>query len=251
MELLIWSVMNPIMPGVCSRIPRILQHSKFLLIAAVFCIGLQAHGQDGASDNSVSATVVAGRRAAPVAPDESEIAIRGLGSFGHYHIFANSWWSYLDLAGIEYNRHSWGYKLGARMDYSAEFDPVVLLRQPSKTDIWGNPLSKDHTLVYGMGIAPIGLRMTWRSRKNLRPYYVMRGGVDVFTKKAVSQYASYLNFSLEMGVGAQFRVSPGWDARVGFSDYHFSDAFMTPSNPGLDSMSYTAGMVYHLHGRTR
>ncbi len=114
---------------------------------------------------------------------DSEIGVTGLGSFGHYHLFANSWWSYLDMAGVEYDRHSWGYKAGARMDYTAELDPMVLLWQPSKTDVWGNPQSKSHELVYGIGVAPIGLRMTWRSRKNIRPYYLMRGGLLAFDKK--------------------------------------------------------------------
>src|SRR5947209_18555251 len=38
---------------------------------------------------------------------ESELIFEGLGSFGHFHVFAYSWWSYLDVGGIEYDRHSW------------------------------------------------------------------------------------------------------------------------------------------------
>ena len=182
---------------------------------------------------------------------ESEIVADGLGSFGHFHMFANSWWSYLDLVSVEYDRHAWGYFAGARMDYSSAFSPMVLLWQPSRTDVWGNPQSKNHEFVYGVGAAPIGLRMTWRSHKDLKPYFLMRGGALLFDKKAVSQYASYFNWSLQMGTGLQFRVAPRWDARVGFSDYHFSDAFMVPSNPGLDSMTYTCGLVYRLGGGAR
>jgi hypothetical protein len=37
--------------------------------------------------------------------------------------------------------------------------------------------------------------------------------------------------------------------RVGYSDFHFSNAFMVPSNPGLDVMAYSGGFSYHLGKR--
>lgn len=180
---------------------------------------------------------------------ESELVFEGLGSFGHLHIFADSWWSYLHIGGVEYDRHSWGSMLGARMDYSAEVEPVVLLKQPAKTDVWGDKLSPQMKYVYGMGISPIGLRMLWRDGKTWKPYFNAKGGVLVFTQKALSMNASYGDFNLHMGVGTQFRLTPRWDGRVGFTYFHFSDAFVVPSNPGLDSMMYTVGLSYHLHGR--
>jgi opacity protein-like surface antigen len=180
---------------------------------------------------------------------ESEITVQGLRSFGHYHIFANSWWSYLDLCGVEYDRHSWGYGAKARLDYAAEILPVVMLSQPSKTDVWGNPKTKSHEWVPGAGIYPVGLRMMWRSQKDVKPYFVIKGGVIGFSKKALSQYASYQNFSLQLGLGIQFKLTPRWDMRVGYSDFHFSNAFMVPSNPGLDVMAYSGGFSYHLGKR--
>ena len=177
---------------------------------------------------------------------ESEIIVEGAGSFGHYHLLANSWWSDLYWGGIEYDRHSWGNFLGAQMDYVAEFQPVVVLRQPSDTDVWGNPHSTARELVPGMGIAPIGLRMMWRSDKSFKPYLIMKGGMVGYTQKALSQYASYVNLSLQIGIGMQFHLRDRIDMRVGLSDFHFSDAFIVPSNPGLDVMCYTGGLSYHL-----
>jgi hypothetical protein len=40
----------------------------------------------------------------------------------------------------------------------------------------------------------------------------------------------------------QIRLTKRYNMRVGLSDVHFSDAFIVPSNPGLDSMSYTRGI---------
>jgi len=177
---------------------------------------------------------------------ESELAFMGQGSFGHFHIFANSWWSYLDFASIEYNRHSWGSALGARLDYAAEFQPIVVLRQPTKQTVYGTPASKDHETLYGIGIMPIGTRLLWRDGKSFRPFLIAKGGVLGFNEKALSSQSSYMEWSLKIGFGAQFRLSPRWDGQMGFNYMHFSNGFIVPSNPGLDSAMYSGGLVYHL-----
>ena len=177
-------------------------------------------------------------------PVESELIFESSNSFGHYHVFAVTWWSYLNVAGIEYDRHSWGQFLKARMDYVAEILPVAILRQPSKTDIWGNPLTTEHETIAGLGISPIGLRMIWRDGRTWKPYYVIKGGMIGFTQKALSYSASYEDFTLQQSVGMQFRLSDRCDFRAGLSDFHFSNAFLVPNNPGIDEMAYSAGLSY-------
>lgn len=192
---------------------------------------------------------------APVRPNtakqsiQSELVFEGLGSFGHYHIFAYSWWSYLDVGGIEYDRHSWGNFAGARLDYVAEVLPVAILRQPAKTDVFGDPLSNAHKVNPGLGISPVGLRILWRDGKNWKPYYSIKGGVIAFKDKALSEYSSYVDFTLQQSIGVQFRITPRWDVRMALTDFHFSNGFMVPSNPGVDEAMYSGGLCYHL-GRT-
>jgi hypothetical protein len=183
-------------------------------------------------------------------PVESELIFQGLNSVGHFHIFADSWSSYLSTGGIEYDRHSWGKFIGARVDYSAEILPVMILRQPSKTDIWGDRKSKTFESVPGLSISPIGMRLLWLDGKRLKPYYVIKGGMTGYTKKAFSQYASYENFSLDQSIGIQLRLSDRIDFRAGFGVFHQSNGFVVPSNPGLDEMNWNAGLSYHL-GRSR
>jgi hypothetical protein len=177
---------------------------------------------------------------------QSDIIVEGEGPVGHFHMFTSSWWSKLYTGGVEYDRHSWDYFLKARMDYVAEVLPVTLLFQPSATDVWGDPLSKDHELTPGVALSPIGLRMMWRSEKSIKPYFLSKGGVIVFSKKAISEDAAYENLLLQLSIGVQTRVTKRLDLRTGFGYMHFSDAFIVPSNPGLDLMVYNAGVVYHL-----
>jgi len=190
------------------------------------------------------------RPATPAAPVESELIFEGLNSIGHFRIFADAWWSYLSGGGVEYDRHSWGRMLWARRDYSAGILPVLILRQPSKTDVWGDPLSRSHETVPGINISPIGMRLIWRDGTRFKPYYVVKGGMSGFTQKAFSHYAAYENFSLQQGVGMQFRLTDRWDFRTGFAVFHSSNGFIVPSNPGLDAMSLNAGLSYHFGGST-
>lgn len=182
-------------------------------------------------------------------PVESELIFEGMSSFGHFKIFANSWWSNLYTGGIEYDRHSWGRFLGARLDYSAEILPVVILRQPTVTDVWGNPIGAgrlNREIVPGVGILPIGMRLLWRDGARVKPYYGIKGGMTGYTQKTFSEHASYENFSLDQSIGLQFRVTDRTDFRAGVGVFHQSNGFVVPSNPGLDEMNCNIGISYHL-----
>ena len=182
---------------------------------------------------------------------ESEITVSGLVSYGHYKIFASGENCKLYEVSVEYDRHSWGRFLGARMDYVAEVMPIVLLNQPTLTDIWGNTLSQSRKTVPGVDISPIGFRWLWRDRKSLKPYLSADGGIIAFTQKAISSQATYENFSLRSSGGVQIRMNDHYDLRLGlFGDLHFSDGFIVPVNPGLDVMNATFGVTRHL-GNTR
>jgi len=188
--------------------------------------------------------------AATPAPVESELIGEGLVSYGNYKIFASGYDEKLFTAGVEYDRHSWGYFLGAQVDYVAEFLPFVLLDKPLHTDIWGSPVPQSEKNIRqhvpGIGFSPIGFRLQWRGRKAIKPYLEAKGGMIVFGKKVPSSEAAYENFSLQSATGVQVRMSDRWGLRLGlFSDFHFSDDFIVPVNPGLDVMNANLGISYH------
>jgi hypothetical protein len=183
-------------------------------------------------------------------PVESEVIFEGLRTFGHLKIFTGPGNSYFSTGAIEYDRHSWGRFIGARLDYSADIMPVIVLSQRSVTDVWGNPKSTTYETFPGVGIAPIGMRLLWFDGKRFKPYYVAHGGMTGYTKKAFSQDATYFDFSLQQAIGMQVKVTDRWDFRAGFEYFHQSNGFPVESNPGLDAMSCRGGISYHL-GRSR
>lgn len=137
------------------------------------------------------------------------------------------------------------------MDYVAEVLPVVLLDAAAKYDIWGTPTTTARTIVPGFGFSPIGFRLIWRDGRALKPYLTAKGGMLIFSQKAMSQQATYENFSLQSGIGVLTRISPRVDLRLGlFGDAHFSNGFIVPVNPGLDVMDANFGISYRLTGKS-
>jgi hypothetical protein len=178
---------------------------------------------------------------------DSEITVEGLVSYGNYHIFASGENCKLYDVGIEYDRHYWGHLFKARVDYVAEVMPMVLLNQPTEMSIWGNTESASRKTVPGVDISPIGIRWLWRDGKVIKPYLMAKGGALVFSQKPLSNKTTYENLSLQSAFGVEVRMNERYDLRLGlFGDFHFSDGFIVPVNPGLDVMNATFGLTYHL-----
>jgi Lipid A 3-O-deacylase (PagL) len=229
-----------------------IQRSKrltLLLLSGVFA-GMALSGSARARAQEPCKADKAERDAAKKAghprPVESQLIFEDQGSFGNYMIFAQGEDSKLFTAGVEYDRHSWGCLLKAQVYYVAEFLPFVLLDESAVLNYYGISRSTNKQLVPGIGITPIGFRMMWRDGRAIKPYIMAKGGFLIFTKKAESPNASYENISLRSEIGLQIRMTRRVDLRLGMGDFHFSNAFVVPSNPGLDVMSYMGGIAWHL-----
>ena len=224
------------------------------ILVALCCIAPQlTHAQQLATiSTSAKSAGTSFERPVTVAPSvDSELTVVGLVSYGNYQIFASGKDCKLYASGVEYDRHSWGHLLKSRVDYVGEVLPFLLLDEPAKADVWGNPLTLKRQLLHGVGISPIGVRFLWRDGRAWKPYLMAKGGVVAFDKKAISSQGSYVNFSLQSSMGVQIRMTDRVDLRLGlFGDFHFSNAYMVPVNPGLDVMNANWGLTYHL-GRHR
>jgi hypothetical protein len=182
---------------------------------------------------------------------ESEIALEGMVSYGNWQIFAAGVWEHLYAAGFEYDRHSWGQFAGAQMDYTADFMPLVLLKEPAMLNPYGVRRSRpgNNVILHGVAFSPIGLRMQWRHNRALKPYFTVLGGAIGFTQKALSPDASYYDFTLHESIGFYLKTSQRLDMRFGlFGDFHFSNAYITSYNPGLDNMNSQLAVSYHFGG---
>jgi hypothetical protein len=185
-------------------------------------------------------------------PAESDISVMGMIPDGDYRLISatvrcNAW-----TVGVEYDRRFPRDFLKARFDYATEILPVVLLSQPAVSDFWGNGISSNQRIVPGLSILPIGFRFLWRGGRSVRPYVVGKLGGIIFARKAFSPDASNANFNVQAAIGLQVRLTDRFDLRVEpFEFFHVSNAYMAPSNPGMDEIATRFGFTYHLRKKRR
>jgi Lipid A 3-O-deacylase (PagL) len=178
----------------------------------------------------------------------SDISISAMFPYGDYRLFAatvrcNAW-----TVGVEYDRNSWGRFMGSRVDYIVEVIPLLLLNQPADPDFWGGGLTPDQKIVPGISISPFGFRFLWRSNKAFKPYVSTKLGAAVFTQKALSPEASYVNFNIQASFGFQLKMTENWDLRVDpFQFFHVSNGYLAASNPGMDELAMKFGVTYHIN----
>jgi hypothetical protein len=180
-------------------------------------------------------------------PVASEIAETGMISYGNFRVFGAAPRCNIWTAGVEYDRHSWGYHLKAQVDYVVEVLPFVLLSEPVSADKWGNPTSPYQQLVHGVGLSPFGFRFLWRSNKTVKPFLIGKAGVVAFPQKILSPTASYANFNFQGDFGLQIRLTERTELRVDPLVYfHVSNGYLAASNPGFDQLGAKIGISYHL-----
>lgn len=197
-----------------------------------------------ATTNSVARPPVKRKHVWP-AP-KGEISVMGMIPDGDYRLFSATVRCHAWTIGAEYDRRI-GHVLGARFDWATEVIPFMILNQPKDADFWGNALTTAQENVPGISISPIGMRFLYRDGKKIRPFFLGKLGAAVFTQKALSQNATYLNFNIQAAFGVQYALNERYDLRVEpFQFFHISNGYLGASNPGMDQIGWRIGFTYHL-----
>jgi len=177
---------------------------------------------------------------------EGEISVMGMVPAGDYRLFGATVRCHAWTIGAEYDRRI-GHILWARFDWVTEVIPFMIMSQPKVADFWGNAMTPEQELVPGISISPIGMRFLYRDGKKIRPFFMGKLGAAAFTKKALSQSATYANFNIQAAFGVQYALNNRYDLRVEpFEFFHISNGYLAPSNPGMDQIGWRVGFTYHL-----
>ena len=232
-------------------------YSLSLLAAlAVPCLLMPrfAHSQETETPLVTSGPVKSGsgvvKRPADKRPMAGEIAVTTMIPNGDYRLFGatvrcNAW-----TVGVEYDHPRWVRFMGSQWSWVAEVIPLFILSEPAKSDFWGNAQSPNQKLVPGVSISPVGFRTLWRGKKAVRPFVIGKLGAAVFTQKALSPNASYVNFNVQADLGLLIKVTDRLDLRVDpFVFFHVSNGYLAASNPGMDELATKIGISYHLGRR--
>ncbi len=185
-------------------------------------------------------------------PRDTQLTLIGGRSIGHYRFFGGPKnRSDVITAGLQYD-HDLGIQvLGSEVYYSAGIG-LLIERQPKYTDAYGDQAfpTSPFIRVPGVAIAPGGMRFVWRNKHAIEPFIEFQGGMVFFDQKAFSNVASYEDFTAHEFVGMQFRMTHRWGLRIAAGDLHISNAFVVPSDPGLDSMVIQFGVTRDIGKRS-
>jgi hypothetical protein len=130
-----------------------------------------------------------------------------------------------------------------RLEYTCDFIPVLIVHQPSESRVgyFGpgalDTIHQPAKSIWGMGVAPVGLRLNVAPTRAVFPYFAVSTGAAYTTEKIPFQVpgGTNLNFLFQLGGGVRWRISPHQDLLFGFSWWHMSNGRLAAVNPGMDA----------------
>lgn len=139
-------------------------------------------------------------------------------------------------AGLRYgwiltNARGPGFLRG-RFEYAVDAVPMYLIFQP-------------RGVTYGVGVNPIALKWNFDTSGRVAPYFDFGGGV-LFTSSNVPTGISSINFASGPALGVNVGHGKAhWSLEVRW--VHISDAGLTASNPGINTIQVRAGLGWFHH----
>jgi hypothetical protein len=98
--------------------------------------------------------------------------------------------------------------------------------------------------VYGVGAAPLGLRILFRPRAALQPYVAASGGALWFRHPVPTPDAGRFNFIADAGGGIRYAHPGKIGVMAGYRLQHISNGGTAAVNPGLDAHMFYLGIVH-------
>jgi Lipid A 3-O-deacylase (PagL) len=135
------------------------------------------------------------------------------------------------------------------LKYTAEIVPVALEMQPTQRYfVGGKVLVNPAGTIYGGGASPIGFQGNF-GRKSIQPFANGSVGFLYFREQVPVVGSSQFNYTITIGVGAQFFRRPGRSLTLGWKYHHLSNDNQATLNPGIDSSVFYAGFSIGPRGR--
>jgi hypothetical protein len=135
------------------------------------------------------------------------------------------------------------------LKYTSEIVPMALEMQPTQVYIVGGyDLANPAGTIYGAGASPIGFQGNL-GHKSIQPFANGSVGFLYFNQQVPVIGSSQFNYTISIGVGAQFLRRAGRSFSVGWKYHHLSNNNQAPLNPGIDSSVFYAGFSILPRGR--
>jgi len=154
----------------------------------------------------------------------------------------------LGLLGLSFTSEIPG--LPGWLRWEPEVYPVIVVRHNLLGDAvfledeerWVVARLIERTTTYGLGGAPLGLRLTPLRTGRLALHARSGLGAAYFARPVPAANTHHLNVTVDVGVSAGIIVSPRFEVSFGVRYHHLSNAGLGRANPGLDSKVLWVGI---------
>ena len=194
----------------------------FLLLLAL--TALPAHGQE------------------VIEEDTNEFGFWGGGSFDSPTVIGTAEERKFFITGLRYGRV---FAASKRVAYEYTFDliPAAVVFQPQGSRFTRSGLDRTGAAIYGVGLAPAGLKAYFGRRNRVRPFVDGSGGFLYFQEPVPLNIprATKFNWAFDFGGGIQIAAGGRRAITVGYKLHHISNGGRSEVNPGVDANLFYAG----------
>lgn len=132
------------------------------------------------------------------------------------------------------------------LKYTADLVPAAFLNYPDIEVLSTVPPTARSVRPtrYAFGVAPLGLQVNFRPRKNVQPFIGASGGLLYFNQRTPNFTGTRLAFTADVGGGIEFKLKKKRALTVGYKYYHISNGDRGLSNPGFDNNLFYIGYTF-------
>lgn len=132
------------------------------------------------------------------------------------------------------------------LKYTADVVPAAFLNYPDIELSSTTPptIQAVRPTRYAFGVAPLGLQMNFRPRKNVQPFIGASGGMLYFDQRTPNFFGTRFAYTADVGAGVEFRLKEKRSLTVGYKYYHISNGDRGIENPGFDNNLFYVGYTF-------
>jgi hypothetical protein len=197
---------------------------------------------DAQSNSALPVTRVSAQSAPRwTSPGRHEFSMWGGFSPNSPNLIGAAQYRNLSTLGLRYSRPFANTRV-ATFKYTFDAIPVAFIRQPVSHGIWEDRTHRESR--FGAGLSPLGVQANLRPRSRIQPFTEGNVGFLYFTRPTPYTNNSNFNFTFSLGAGFQAFSNSRRSVSFGYKYHHLSNAYMTPTNPGLDSNVFYIGYSF-------